>query len=324
MQRLNLPIWEQLEDRQNILIAGAGGGFDIFAGIPLYFALRDAGKTVHLANYSFSQIDLIENLTNPIVLEEDILIGAKGIVSTPLPYYPEGYLAQWFYEIEEEEVTVWAFRKLGVAPIADAYKKLVKHLKVDAIILIDGGVDSLMRGDEIGTGTFLEDSVSLASIDDLDIPTKILACIGMGTEIEEGVSNYLALQNMASLIKQGAFYGSCSLSNNMYETQKYEQACRYVFEQDVHVKSRINTRIIPAMNGEFGNHEMYPEDGHRTPSLFISPIMSIYWFFDANTVIENNLVINLIKRTMTFSEVLRMYPLIGNSVVKRQGKNIPY
>jgi hypothetical protein len=51
---LNLPILHLLQDKKNILIAGAGGGFDIFAGLPLYFTLRNMGKTVHLANYSFS------------------------------------------------------------------------------------------------------------------------------------------------------------------------------------------------------------------------------------------------------------------------------
>ena len=52
--QLNLPILHLLEKSQSILIAGAGGGFDVFAGLPLYFALRDLGKNVHLANYSFT------------------------------------------------------------------------------------------------------------------------------------------------------------------------------------------------------------------------------------------------------------------------------
>ena len=30
----------RLETSHRVLIAGAGGGFDVFAGLPLYFALR--------------------------------------------------------------------------------------------------------------------------------------------------------------------------------------------------------------------------------------------------------------------------------------------
>jgi hypothetical protein len=50
---LNLPILDQLMAHENILIAGMGGGYDIFCGLPIYFDLRARGKQVHLANYSF-------------------------------------------------------------------------------------------------------------------------------------------------------------------------------------------------------------------------------------------------------------------------------
>ena len=37
---LRLPFFDELELAENILIAGAGGGYDIFCGLPLYFGLR--------------------------------------------------------------------------------------------------------------------------------------------------------------------------------------------------------------------------------------------------------------------------------------------
>ncbi|KAA3639268.1 MAG: hypothetical protein DWQ02_03995 [Bacteroidetes bacterium] len=49
-----IPIFEALKDSQSILLAGAGGGFDIFCGIPLYFNLKQQGKKVTLANLSFT------------------------------------------------------------------------------------------------------------------------------------------------------------------------------------------------------------------------------------------------------------------------------
>ncbi len=53
------PLFAALEDSERILVAGAGGGFDVYAGLPLAFALMGLGKTVHLANLSFSALDLI-------------------------------------------------------------------------------------------------------------------------------------------------------------------------------------------------------------------------------------------------------------------------
>jgi hypothetical protein len=56
MNTFTIPFWEEIRDAKTVLLAGAGGGFDIFSGLPLYFALRDVGKTVHLANLSFSAL----------------------------------------------------------------------------------------------------------------------------------------------------------------------------------------------------------------------------------------------------------------------------
>ena len=54
---LQLPFFAELEEARTVLLAGAGGGFDVFSGLPLYFGLRAAGKQVHLANLSFSHLE---------------------------------------------------------------------------------------------------------------------------------------------------------------------------------------------------------------------------------------------------------------------------
>jgi hypothetical protein len=56
MEFLRLPFFDTIANANTILLAGAGGGYDIFSGLPLYFGLRAAGKTVHLANLSFSKL----------------------------------------------------------------------------------------------------------------------------------------------------------------------------------------------------------------------------------------------------------------------------
>lgn len=39
-----IPFFETLKDSQRILLAGAGGGFDIYSGIPLLLNLLKQGK----------------------------------------------------------------------------------------------------------------------------------------------------------------------------------------------------------------------------------------------------------------------------------------
>src|SRR5688500_1807097 len=91
---LNLPILERVADCKNLLIAGMGGGFDIFCGLPIYFELRERGMNVHLANHSFSHIGV---LRQGIRLSKTLL-GVNGEVDVRAPYFPEQHLVAWFRE----------------------------------------------------------------------------------------------------------------------------------------------------------------------------------------------------------------------------------
>jgi hypothetical protein len=321
--QLNLPILHLLENSRNILIAGAGGGFDVFAGLPLYFTLRDAGKTVHLANYSFTDLNLTSRVSEVEPLVDGLVLATHGKVRVPLNYLPEPYLAQWFHEVRGEAVPVWMFEGVGALPLAEAYKALVAHLHIDALILVDGGVDSIMRGDEAGAGTMVEDTISLAAVDALDLPVKLLACIGFGTEVEEAVCHYNALENMAGLVKAGGFVGSCALTPQMDAFRLFEAACRYVWEQPNHHQSHISTRIVPAVQGEFGNHHLYAYHRQRA-TVCISPLMSLYWFFDARTVIARNLLLKAVSTTRTKDDAFRLVMQLVQQTTLRPRRPLPY
>lgn len=62
---MKIPFFNELDKAQNILIAGAGGGYDVFCGLPLYFWLKMAGKTVHLANLSSGALGFCD-AENPV------------------------------------------------------------------------------------------------------------------------------------------------------------------------------------------------------------------------------------------------------------------
>src|SRR5690606_12670392 len=154
--------------------------FDIFCGLPIYDTLREMGKTVHLANYSFTMLEAVNMVCKTEVLVPDELEGATPEIpdDIAIPYYPEGYLSQWFKSEINEDVTVWMFKNVGPARLVELYRTLIDHLQIDAIIGLDGGIDSVMIGDEEGAGTLLEDTISLCAIRQLDVPVKILGCLG--------------------------------------------------------------------------------------------------------------------------------------------------
>jgi len=302
---LNLPIIEQGSGCKNLLIAGMGGGFDVFCGLPIYFELQKLGINIHLANYSFSEITTFtgsKRLTSS-------LVGVDAEFNDRVIYFPELYLTKWFKEKRNEKITIWCFHKKGTRPLLDNYLTLVDHLNIDGILLIDGGVDSLIRGDEEMVATLIEDAISLHVVNELkDIPVRVIACIGFGAERHLNYGQIL--ENIAGITRAGGFLGSCSLTPQMPAFKSYEDSVLYVQNQPYQDPSVINSSIISAVRGEFGNYHLTKKtDGSI---LQITPLMGMYWFFDLVIVAKRNLYLPHIANTETFIGTLHKYLEVKN------------
>ncbi|MBE2225675.1 MAG: DUF1152 domain-containing protein [Anaerolineae bacterium] len=293
---IELPFFTQLNEGQRILLAGAGGGFDIFCGLPLYFSLKEAGKEVFLANLSFSFLPPIgEERLDPNLL--------RVTTDTPLfgEYFPEKFLADWFLANENETVPLYCFERTGVRPLQQAYETLITHLDIDTVVLVDGGTDSLMRGDEDGLGTPAEDIASITAVHKLTIPRKMLVCLGFSVDRFHGVSNELSLAAIAELTRQAGFLGNFSLLEQMSSVQKYKAATEYVFQQMPNDISIVSSSILSALAGNYGDHHAT----RRTlgSKLWINPLMTNYWCFNLCHIAERILYLDLIKDTEDFMEL---------------------
>ncbi len=313
---LNLPISSQLSGCKNLLIAGMGGGFDVFCGLPIYFELQKRGQNAHLANFSFTQIEDLkhgERLTKTLV---GVHAGLKDFAI----YFPELYLAQWFAEKRNQAVTIWSFEKTGARPLLENYRILVKYLSIDGIVLIDGGVDSLIRGDEEQTGTMIEDATSLFAVNELpQVPTRIIACLGFGAE--QDLAYTQVLENIALLTQVGGFLGACSLTPQMDAYRAYEEAVLYVQGKPYQDPSVISSSIISAARGHFGNHHLTEKT--KDSRLRISPLMLLYWFFDLPTVARHNLFLPTLHDTDTFMDAVRAARSVVMSVPRRKTPRLP-
>ena len=249
--QLNLPILDKISGSQHILIAGMGGGYDVFCGLPLYFELENLGYDVHLASFSFSDIVGLyegEQLT-------DTLVGVSTDIEGIFDYFPEYFLSEWFYSERNDDVIIWSFEKTGTRPLMKNYHKLVEHLEIDCIILVDGGVDSLMRGDEPEPGTMFEDSLSLLAVSELvNVPTRIVACLGLGVEYEVGYAHLF--ENIAQLAKDKTLIGTCSLTQEMKSYQQFRDACLTVFDQQPQYPGIICASVISAVDGQYGDYHL--------------------------------------------------------------------
>ncbi|MFZ6028177.1 MAG: DUF1152 domain-containing protein [Chloroflexota bacterium] len=312
---LNLPVLSQLSVCQNLLIAGMGGGFDVFCGLPIYFELTKRGQKVHLANFSFSDI---ASLRGGVRLSGD-LVGVVAEQTDLAPYFPEKYLSQWFKKKQQSDVTVWSFQKSGVRPLLKNYRLLADYLSIDGILLIDGGVDSLMRGDESGMGTVIEDATSLCVVNELtNIRTRILATVALGAE--QDVAYNQVFENIASLTQAGAFLGACALTPQMESYQAFEDAVLYVQDSPWQDASVINSSLISAVRGHFGDYHLTAKT--KGSRLWISPLMALYWFFDLPVVARHNLFLLRLKETDTFIDGLHQLMAFSSGIAKRKSPSI--
>jgi len=313
---LNIPIIDELKKCKNLLIAGMGGGFDVFCGLPIYFELQKQGQTVHLANFSFSDI---ENARHGIRLTPT-LVGINFDPNELYPYFPEFYLAEWFKLSKGQDISIWCFQKTGAYPLTENYHVLANHLSLDGILLIDGGVDSLMRGDEAEKGSLIEDATSLYAVNELSsIKHRFIACTAFGAERDITYSH--VFENIAAITKEGGFLGACSLTPSMPSYQEFEKAVLHVQGKPFHDPSVINSSMISAVQGHYGDYHL--TDKTKGNRLWISPLMALYWFFDMGVVAKRNLFLSQLQGTMTFREAVNRVLEFGRHITHRPQGNVP-
>ncbi len=288
-------IFQEIEKGNRILIAGAGGGFDVFSGLPIYFHLKAMGKEVFLANLSFTSL---KGVCGQQISDTAVLVNADARGS--VDYFPEKYLCQWFRQ-QGDDVWVCCFARTGPYYLRQGYEKLCELLDIDTIVLVDGGTDSLMRGDEVGLGTPQEDIASISAVNDLDIDRKLLLCIGFGVDTFHGVNHFQFLDAVAALTKSGHFLGAFSLLDEMEEVQRFKDAYGFVERSMPKMPSIVTTSIISAVEGEYGDH--HATSRTHGSKLWINPLMSLYWGFALVGIAERCLYLDQVKDVKTWHEL---------------------
>src|SRR5258706_11568334 len=100
-----------LGERRRVLLAGCGGGYDVFGAIPLLDALADAGHEVHLASLSFTYLNGLERARQQALVPNLYSVGADA--ATEEKYCPEAWLARFLLERTGQRREIWSFDKTG-------------------------------------------------------------------------------------------------------------------------------------------------------------------------------------------------------------------
>ncbi|MET9648623.1 DUF1152 domain-containing protein [Streptomyces syringium] len=279
------PLFTRLADAERILIAGAGGGFDIYSGLPLALSLLHQGKEVYLANLSFSP------LVGPPV---DDWAAPDLAVITPdsalhQSYFPERTLAQWL-------------RRCGY-PSARSGRT--------------------PRGDESGLGTPEGDLTSVAALAALNtIKTRLVVSVGFGIDANHGVNHVQVLENIAALERDGAYLGAFSIPRATREGALCLDAVTHAQHHTPELPSLVNGSIAAAVRGSFGDVQF--TDRTRGSELFVNPLMSLYFAFDLPGLAAHCLYLDRLADTHLMRQVHSRITEFRESTVTRPPRRFPH
>ena len=288
---LNIPLSvnKKLDSAKSILIVGAGGDQNILCGIPLYYTFLKQGKNVHLANLTHTDLKNIHQHADPIVLEPNVL-GANSIIKLPSQNYVEGYLSQFFKETLNQDKIVWMLNKTNVQDLKKAFEKLIAHLEVDAIVLVDGGIDSIMTGNEgreILTKNFVDTTLILAVIQQMEEIQNncFFVCLN------ENLIDQMVINNILSNISvQGGFFGGSYMVNYMSSYKLMKSAYSYLKNSN-NVSDKLEY-LIKLTDLDYEEGEL--KNG-LIQFLFFNPIALAY----------NNIIIHKIQDNISYYDIVQ-------------------
>lgn len=287
---------------RTVMLCGCGGGFDFVHSVALIPELRRLGKQVVIGSYSFGAPEKIQGEA-PVVFDRGGAI-AKRVSAASIAdprYGPEVHLCAFLDAREPETAphSIYAYyaRDFDVPSLEALYAQLVQEHSIDAIVLVDGGSDSLMAGDEEGLGDPIEDCVSITAVSALEgLDAKILISVGLGCDRFNHVSDAASLRAVAELTRAGGFLGAVALEPSSAAFRFYRDALDFIDERQP-FRSVLSGAVVSSAEGHFGAEHVPDRLRARVGAgqAYLWPLMAILWAFDVDAVAARSLMSRWIR-----------------------------
>lgn len=304
----------KLKNSKNILLIGIGGGFDFLQGVPVYEKLHNLGKNIVWANLSFSDVHILDEYNKFVIVDAY----TKNIPVSK--YFPEKYLCEWYLKEHDRYLSIYTFPRFGPKIIKEIVGMIISEHSVDLIICIDGGTDSLMRGDEPELGTPEEDLSTLCALSFHKNIEQLLITTVFGVDHYHGVQHYYFLKAVSELSRKNGFFGVESLLPNSIEADVYNRILDYVHSKMQSYKSIVSSCLKESLQSNFGDIKLSVEP--RNAVSFISPLTNMYWYFDAKKVASRCLYINDISDLKLYPEVTEAIKRFRNRIIIQPSMSI--
>jgi hypothetical protein len=301
-----------------------GGGFDFCHSAILVPELKRLGKRIVWLSYSFGTISNVTAETVFSCSDKGPLVKLVSAQSGGPPnYQPEiGYCksldAAYPADAPHTMYACYA-RDFAITTLSQVYRHIVDTHDIDTLLMIDGGSDSLMRGDEAGLGDPIEDAVSVGAGASLrTLRHKFLLSVGFGADRFNGVSDGASLRAVAELTKAGGFRGSASVEPDDPGFAFYRSTLETIYAHQT-FRSVLSSLILAAGEGEYGmivpKHSgesvlflssvvliCYSGGRVREGSAYVWPLMNMLWAFDVDAVAARSWTVGWIREAKSHDE----------------------
>ncbi|MCW2919712.1 MAG: hypothetical protein JWN52_7780 [Actinomycetia bacterium] len=163
---------------------------------------------------------------------------------------------------------------------------------------------------------------SLAAVHGLDVPEKIVACLGFGVDSYYGISHALVLENLAALEQDGAYLGAFSIPRTSREGTLYLDAVAHAQAATADHPSIVHGSVAAAIRGDFGDVRFTSRT--RSSELFVNPLMAMYFTVDADGLADRNLYLDRLENTVLVRQISSIIEDFREEVHQRPPCTIPH
>lgn len=317
------------DDVRTVLLAGCGGGFDFVHALMLWPGLRRLGKRVIVHSYSFGDPNNIHGA--PLVYHDGVnAVRQASARCVPDPKYgPEVHAASFLDLLSPGDaphsVLASYARTWSVPTLTAFYRDLVQQHQIDAIVLVDGGSDALMRGDEESLGDPIEDAVSIASVAALRSPkVRLLVSAGLGVDRFNHVSDAASLRAIAELTAAGGYLGTLGIEPHG-ELASFYLGLLHHLDQRHSFRSVVAGTISASIQGAFGSDRtpVSLQDRVGPGEVYLWPLMAMLVGFDVDVVARRSLIARWVRDEMSASGAYAALERGRAGIAKRGVEELP-
>ena len=236
------------------LVLGCGGGYDIYTCLWWYVKLsKEQQDLCFLANYSFTRDLTSYQYTDSSTYIYEINKDTK-FTKNNQDYFPEYHLSC------ELNKPIYTIRLIPNPLLENELQRFIETNDIKQIILVDGGVDAMIHGNELEFGTPVEDSQTVIACHNISKKLNVECMLICSALHIDDVTPHIFIENWNNMEKLGI-----ECKKMLIQNDEHTETIKKIIQRP-NISSIINESIVSAVEGKRGkdcdNHRLYPSRIH--------------------------------------------------------------